>query len=136
MFTTRITTLQVLVEACRPGCAAKDDEQLATAYKDWAALAASAHQMARKLEEFEGTGGLWNEDEHESVHPWGDSSALISFRTCDLWCEADTVLVNGNWIEVDANVPSSIAYDWNCAESRKHQEEQAQNEYEAKQVTA
>lgn len=124
MFPTRITKLQKLVESSKPEFDAKT-------YAAWLALAAEAHQLVRELDNFEGSGMIWNEDEHEAWHDWGDSKALISFRSCDQYCVADTVLVNGSWIEVETNVPYSVSYKWDTDESHKMQELLAQDKCDA-----
>jgi hypothetical protein len=124
MFPTRITKLQKLVESARP-------EFCSETYPAWLALAAEAHQLARELDNFEGFNTIWNEDEHEAWHDWGDTRALISFRSCDQYCSADTVRVNGVWIDVDANVPSAISYRWDNDESHKMQQQLAQDKSDA-----
>ena len=122
----RIKTLQKLVEACRPSCSAKTNEQLAAAYAAWGALRDEAHALAKGLDQYEGIDSLWNEDEHEAEHSWGDSTAMVSFRTCNGWCDADTVLLNGVWVSVEDNVPYSVSNRWNHDESNKWADEQAQ----------
>ena len=124
MFPTRITKLQKLVESAKPEWDAKTSAA-------WLALAAEAHQLARELDNFEGSGTIWNEDEHEAWHDWGDSKALVSFRSCDQYCVADTVRVNGIWIEVETNVPYSVSYKWDNDESHKMQEQLAQDKCDA-----
>ena len=135
MFTTRIKTLQALVEAARPPVdGVATEEQFKAAYASWSALAANAHQMARALAEFEGTDSIWNEDEFEEERSLGDTKVMVSFRTDGDYCEADTVLINGNWCEVESVIPWDIARRWNDEMTAKHQDEQAQAKYEASQV--
>ena len=126
MFPARITKLQELVENARPEVGNE-----AALYKAWMELATEAHRLARELDNFEGSNTIWNEDEHEAWHDWGDTRALVSFRSCDQYCSADTVRVNGVWIDVDANVPSAISYRWDNDESHKMQQQLAQDKCDA-----